>query len=110
MDTTDVLLLVLAGGQAIAIPVGLWIGKSIVDLKVAIAKYQVSQDSLEKRVHNLEEFKQQADKKLIQLWQIYMREQRDSRGNLPSHSEVSSYEVTNTVFCLCLSVVGVLRV
>lgn len=85
MDTTDILLLVLAGGQAIAIPVGLWIGKSIVDLKVSIASYQVTQNTHEQRIHNLEEYRQSTESKVKEMWGHYIRNHRDSKGDHTSH-------------------------
>lgn len=85
MDTITILLIVFSFIQAIAILVGGWVGKNIIELKVVMAKIEVSIMHQDRRIFLLEAFQQQAEKKLIQLWSIYQREQRDSRGNLPSH-------------------------
>jgi hypothetical protein len=85
MDSITILLIVFSFIQAIAILVGGWVGKNIIELKVVMAEVRVGIGNQERRIFDLEAWQQQADKKLIQLWSIYQREQRDSRGNLSSH-------------------------
>lgn len=87
METTDILLLVLGFIQAVFVLVGGWVGKNIIELKVVMAKIEVGISNQDRRIFILEAFQEQAEKKLIQLWSIYKREQRDSRGNLPAHME-----------------------
>lgn len=85
METTDILLLVLGFVNGVFVLVGGWVGKNIIELKVVMAKIEVSISNQDRRIFLLEAFQQQAEKKLIQLWSIFQREQRDSRGNLPNH-------------------------
>lgn len=87
METTDILLLVLGFVNAVFVLVGGWVGKNIIELKVVMAKIEVGISNQDRRIFDLEAWKQQTEKKMIQLWSIYTREQRDSRGNLPNHTE-----------------------
>lgn len=87
METITILMIVFSFIQAVAILVGGWVGKNIIELKVVMAKIEVGITNQDRRIFDLEGWQQQADKKLIQLWSVFQREQRDSRGNLPSHRE-----------------------
>jgi len=87
METTDILLLVLGFVNAVFVLVGGWVGKNIIELKVVMAKIEVSITNQDRRIFLLEAWQQQTDKKIIQLWSVFQREQRDSRGNLSSHRE-----------------------